>query len=69
MKKLHTLFVAVIALTIALAPGFARAEFVLRFDNPDTTGIDFEIRDQGAGDTATAEGLISVSIEERAGLQ
>lgn len=64
MKTMRILSLAVMALALALAPGVAKADFVLRFDNPDTTAIDFEIRDQGAGDTAPAEGLISVAIEE-----
>jgi len=48
MKKMHALFVAVIALALALSSGSARAGFVIIFDDPDTAEIDFRVESWGS---------------------
>jgi hypothetical protein len=64
MKKMHTLFVAVIALALALTSGSARAGFVIIFDDPDTAEIDFRVEDEGEGDTKDGvTGLLGVAID------
>ena len=64
MKTMHILSLAVLVLALALAPGFVQADLVLEFDDPDTSGIDFQVKDGGPDDNAKdIVGLIEYTID------
>jgi hypothetical protein len=56
------------ALALALASGSANAELALKFDDPETAGVDFLIRDGEPDDLNPAPGVIDVIIESENGL-
>jgi len=55
---------AVIVVAFALAAGPATAGLVLKFDDPDTPGVDFLITDQGVTDGSREPGVIHFGIDE-----
>jgi hypothetical protein len=64
MKTIHLLFVAVLALGLALTSGSAEAKFILKIEDPALPDGVVEVVDNETGDTNDALGFITTGIEE-----
>jgi hypothetical protein len=64
MKTIHLLFVAVLALGLALTSGSAEAKFILKIEDPALPNGVLEVVDNETGDTNDALGFITTGIEE-----
>jgi hypothetical protein len=63
MKTMHLLCVAVLALALALAPGYAEAAFILKVEDPALPDGVVEVVDNGDGDINVVDGLITTAID------
>ena len=63
MKTMRILSLGIMALAIALAPGYAEAAFILKVEDPALPDGVREVVDNGDGDINPLEGLITTAID------